>query len=79
MTVARKRKPFSRASRPKIDKISPGPTASSKSGIWPGEERRSEGRFEALLFDISARFIALPVDRIADEILRAQQAVRNLF
>ncbi|MCX6574444.1 MAG: PAS domain S-box protein [Candidatus Aminicenantes bacterium] len=56
MTIARKRKPSSRAG-------------------WTGEERRSEARFEALLFDISTRFIALPVDRIADEILRAQQEV----
>ena len=56
MTVARKRKPSSRAG-------------------WAGEERRSEGRFEALLLDISARFIDLPAERIDSEILQAQRRV----
>jgi PAS domain S-box-containing protein len=56
MTVARKRKPSSRA-------------------CWAGEERRSEGRFEALLLDISARFIDLPAERIDGEIVCAQREI----
>ena len=75
MTVAHKSKASSRASRSKSDRSSAGLAGSAKGSGWAGVERRSEGRFEALLFDISARFIALPVDRIADEILRAQQEV----
>jgi PAS domain S-box-containing protein len=75
MTVARKGKTSSRTSKPKTDNIPAAPTGPSESDGWAGEERRSEGRFEALLFDISTRFIALPVERIASEILRAQQQV----
>jgi len=75
MTVARKRKPSSRASKTKTDKISAAPTGSAKSAGWAGKERRSEGRFEALLFDISTRFIALPANRVDNEIIRAQQEV----
>ena len=67
MTVIRKPKTVTRASA--------GLAGSAKGTGWAGEERRSEGRFEALLFDISARFIALPVDRIDGEIVSAQRQI----
>lgn len=75
MTVARKRKPSSRASKPKSGKTPARLKRSNKGADWVGEERRSVGRFEALLFDISTRFIALPVNRVDSEIIRAQQEV----
>jgi PAS domain S-box-containing protein len=75
MTAARKGKTSSRTSKPKTDNIPAAPTGPSKSDGWAGVERRSEGRFDAILLDISTRFIALPVGRLDGEILRAQQQV----
>jgi len=75
MTVAHKSKASSRASRPKSDQSSAGLAGSAKGSGWAGEERRSEGRFEALLFAISTRFIALSVDRIDGEIVSAQREI----
>jgi PAS domain S-box-containing protein len=71
MSVSRKRKAASRLPKPGLPTPPAGPPGHSDEAGWTGEERRSD----ALLFDIAARFIALPADRIADEILRAQREV----
>jgi len=75
MRVKPKTKKVPQASKPKTKSASVSLAKSTKEALWAGEERRSEGRFEALLFDISTRFIALPVDRVDGEIGRAQREI----
>jgi len=50
-------------------------TGSKAAKPRPKKNPASLSAFELLLFDISTRFIALPVDRLDSEILRAQREV----
>jgi two-component system, LuxR family, sensor kinase FixL len=65
----------SKARKPRAKKASATPGATVEGSGRPGRKRISLSAFERVLLDISTRFIALPSDRVDNEILLAQREV----